>query len=459
MKVLVIGAGPGGYQAAILAAKLGADVTIIEKDTPGGTCLNRGCIPTKALLATAEALSTTENAEAFGLMVSGTVTADFAATIQRKDKIVKGLVKGIEFLFDTNKVTLIKGMGKLIDAHQVEVLKEDGSREILEADKIILATGSVPMVPAFFNHDGQKVITSDEVLKLTAAPKSLIVAGGGVIGCEIGQWLKRMGTQVTVVEMADQLLPHEDEGTAKELLRQFKKDKIKVLTGSAITGVDVTGSEVTVSLANGTTLSGEMLLVALGRRSLLDSLNVREIGIKTDDQDRIVVNDQMETSVNNIYAVGDLVDSPQLAHMAAREGLIAAQHAVKNSAKKISYKAVPRCVYTDPEVASVGLTEKECLARGISYRVGRFDFRALGKARTIEKIQGFVKIIVDDQDVIIGAVVVGAHGTELLAELTLAVQLGLTAEMLGDSIHPHPTLSEAIMEAAHDVHGVCIHKP
>jgi len=458
LKVTVIGAGPGGYEAAIMAAKLGADVTIVEKDSPGGTCLNRGCIPTKALLATSDALETIHKAKEFGISVDGTVAPDFKAIMERKAKVVSGLVKGIEYLFNANKVTLVKGTGKLVDKNTVEVTIDDGLTETISTDKVILATGSVPIVPDMFQFDGKKVISSDEVLELQELPKSMIIVGGGVIGCEIGQFLRRMGSQITIVEMVDQILPLEDAETAKQLARQLKRDKVKVMTGNGIASVEVTETGVKANLANGKSVEAEVLLVAIGRRSFVDNLNAQGIGVVADERGRIVVNDKMETNIEGVYAIGDIVATPLLAHVASKEGIVAAYNAVKDIGKTVAYKAVPRCVYTEPEVAGVGLTERECESQGIAYKVGQFDFRALGKAQAMGKIQGFVKIIVDSNDVIIGAAIVGAHATDLLAELSLAVHLGLTAEQVGDCIHAHPTLSEAIMEAAHDVHGVCVNK-
>ncbi|MGD9473959.1 MAG: dihydrolipoyl dehydrogenase [Eubacteriaceae bacterium] len=458
MKIIVIGAGPGGYEAAIMAAKLGAEVTIIEKDQPGGTCLNRGCIPTKALLATADALDTMENAKQFGIGLSAAPEPDFTAIIERKNKVVSGLVKGIEFLFKANNVTMVKGFGKLIDKNTVEVLSEDGQTQILTGDKIVLATGSVPVIPAMFKYDGKTVISSDEVLDLKEVPESMIIVGGGVIGCEIGQFLKRMGCAVTIVEMEKQLLPLEDEETAKQLARQFKKDKIKVITGNGIKAVELTNNGVIAVLSDDKALEAKKMLVAIGRRSFCDQLIAASAGVEMDERGRIVVNDKMETNIEGVYAIGDIVASPLLAHVASKEGIVAVTNAVKDANKKISYKAVPRCVYTDPEVASVGLTERECQTQGITYKTGQFDFRALGKAQAMGKIQGFVKVIVDDNDIIIGAAIVGVHATDLLAELSLAVHAGLTAEMVGDVIHAHPTLSEAIMEALHDVHDMSVHK-
>lgn len=456
MKITIIGAGPGGYEAAIMAAKLGAEVTVIEKSEVGGTCLNFGCIPTKALLASKDVLTTSLEAEKFGVFNDHTTT-DLKQIIERKDKIVSGLVKGIEFLFESNGINLVRGIGKLIDSKTVEVQRIDGRVETLVSDKILLATGSVPICPEMFHYDGKKVITSTEALALKTPPKSMIVVGGGVIGCELGQFFAQMGTKITIVEMADQILSSEDESVAKQLVRQFKREKIKVLTANAITDVKVQDSGVVVTLKKGELLEAELMLLSIGRSSYSKGLNLEELGIKVDTKGQIEVNESLETSVKGIYAVGDLISTPYLAHVASKEGIIAAENMLGNNKTGV-HKAIPRCVYTDPQVAAVGLTEKEAQQKGISYKTGSFDFRSLGKAQIIGKIQGQVKIIVNEHDVIIGASIIGPEATDLLTELTMAVHLGLTAEVLGDVIHPHPTLSEAIMEALHDVHGKSINK-
>lgn len=456
MKITIIGAGPGGYEAAIMAAKLGAEVTVIEKKEVGGTCLNIGCIPTKSLLTSADVLTTSLEAEKFGVCNDHT-TVELKQIIERKDKLVTGLVKGIEFLFESNGVNLVRGIGKLIDSKTVEVQLNDGGAEILVSDKILLATGSISICPEMFHYDGEKVITSTEALALKTPPKSMIVVGGGVIGCELGQFFNHLGTKITIVEMADQILSFEDESVAKQLLRQFKREKIKVLTATGVTDVKVEDSGVVVTLTNGVILEAEMMLLSIGRSSYSKGLNLEASGIKVDSKGQIEVDERLETSVKGIYAVGDLINTPYLAHVASKEGIIAAENMLGKN-KTAVHKAIPRCVYTDPQIAAVGLTEKEAQQKGINYKTGSFDFRALGKAQIIRKIQGQVKIIVDEQDVIIGASIIGPEATDLLAELTMAVHLGLTAEVLGDVIHPHPTLSEAIMEALHDVHGMSINK-
>ncbi len=456
MKITIIGAGPGGYEAAIMAAKLGADVTVVEKKEVGGTCLNVGCIPTKALLTSTDVLTTSLEAEKFGVTNDHT-TIELKQIIERKDKLVSGLVKGIEFLFEANGVKLVRGIGKLIDSKTVEVKRDDGESEKLVSDKILLATGSVPICPEMFQYDGKKVITSTEALALKTPPKSMVVIGGGVIGCELGQFFSRMGTQITIVEMAEQILSYEDESVAKQLLRQFKREKIKVLTATSVTGVKIQDTGITVTLSSGKTLEAEMILLSIGRASFSKELNLDALGINLNSKGQIEVDELLETNVKGIYAVGDLINTPYLAHVASKEGTIAAENMLGKN-KTAVHKAIPRCVYTDPQVAAVGLTEKEAQQRGIAYKTGSFDFRSLGKAQIIGKIQGQVKIIVDEKDVIIGASIVGPEATDLLAELTMAVHLGLTAEALGDVIYPHPTLSEAIMEALHDVHEMSINK-
>ncbi len=455
MKVVVIGGGPGGYVAAIKAAMLGAETTVIEKSNVGGTCLNWGCIPTKALLACSEVFETALKSSDYGVNIEGEIKADFEVMMNRKEKIVGQLVNGIEFLFKERGVQLIDGFGKLIDKNKIEVSKEDGTKEIIEADKIILATGSVPIVPPIFNYDGENVITSDETLKLEKLPKSMIIVGGGVIGCEFGQFFGKLGVDISIVEMANQLLPFEDDDIGKQLKRSFKKDKIKVITKDKVDSVEVEKGKVTATLGSGKTLEAEKMLVSIGRKSFIEGLGLEELGVEI-ERGKVVVNEKMETNIEGIYAIGDIVNSPLLAHVASKEGIIAVENALgKNT--KIDYRAVPRCVYTSPEVAGVGITERIAKEKGLEYKVGQFDFRGLGKAQAIGKFQGFVKIIVDVDDKIIGASIIGPHATDLLAELTLAVHLGLTAKEVGEVIHPHPTLSEGLMEALHDVHNECVH--
>ncbi|MCC3863835.1 dihydrolipoyl dehydrogenase [Terrisporobacter petrolearius] len=457
MKVAVVGGGPGGYVAALKAAMLGAEVTVIEKSRLGGTCLNVGCIPTKALLASSDVLRTVQEAKSFGINVEGEVKPDFQAIVARKQKITDELVAGIQFLFDKRGVKKIDGFGKLIDKNTIEVTKDDGSVEEVKADKIILANGSIPTVFPFMPYNGKNVITSDEVLSLEKLPKSMVIIGGGVIGSEIGQFYSSLGTKVTIVEVLPQILGRMDSDGAKALARQFKKDKIKVMCNVATDSFEVSDDIVKLNLNNGKSLQAEVVLLCTGRKPNLANSGVAEAGVKMTDRGFIEVNEYMETNLEGVYAIGDIIPGAMLAHVASAEGMVAAENAVKGNGETVNYKSIPSCVYTEPEVAGVGKTEDELKAEGVEYHVGKFDFRGLGKAKAIGKIQGFIKILVDKDDVIIGATLVGPHCTDLLTELSLAVGLGLKAKDVGRVIHAHPSLSEGIMEALHDIHGECVH--
>jgi dihydrolipoamide dehydrogenase len=455
MKLVVVGGGPGGYVAAIKAAMLGAEVTLIEKENMGGTCLNVGCIPTKALIACSETVEYVEVADKFGVNIEGEAKLDFKYMFDRKDKIVKQLVSGIEYLLDQRGVKVIRGFGKLLSNKLVEVTKKDGSKETVEADKIIIATGSIPVVPGFFKYDGKTVITSDEVLNLKKLPESIVIVGGGPIGCEIGQFFAKIGTDVKIVEMVGQLVPTEDEDVAKILQRSFKMDKIKFFVGDSIKSVEIKDGKVYSGLGSGKILETELMLVCVGRKPNIAGLGLEELGVAL-ERGKVIVNEKLETNLEGVYAIGDVINTPALAHVASKEGIVAVLNAFGKE-KKMSYKAFPRCVFTSPEISSVGVTEKQLKDANIDYKVGKFDFRGLGKAQAIGKLQGFVKVITDMDNKIIGAAIIGAHASDLLAELTLAVQFGLTSEQVGDVIHPHPTLSEAIMEALHDVNNESVH--
>lgn len=457
MKVAVIGGGPGGYVAALKAAMLGAEVTVIEKNKVGGTCLNVGCIPTKALLASSDVLRTVKEAKSFGINIDGDIKPDFDAIISRKQKVTDELVAGIEFLFDKRGVKKINGFGKLIDKNTIEVTKEDGNIEEVKADKIILANGSIPTVFPFMPYNGKNVITSDEVLSLDKLPESMVIIGGGVIGSEIGQFYSTLGTKVTIVEVLPQILGRMDSDGAKALARQFKKDKIKVMCNVATDSFEVSEDKVKLNLNNGKSIEAEIVLLCTGRKPNLANSGVAEAGVKMTDRGFIEVNEYMETNLEGVYAIGDIIPGAMLAHVASAEGMVAAENAVKGNSETVNYKSIPSCVYTEPEVAGVGKTEDELKAEGIEYKIGRFDFRGLGKAKAIGKIQGFIKVLVDKDDVIIGATLVGPHCTDLLTELSLAVGLGLKAKDVGRVIHAHPSLSEGIMEALHDVYDECVH--
>ncbi len=457
MKLTVIGAGPGGYEAAIYAAKKGFEVVLIDKDELGGTCLNRGCIPTKALIASYDAYEAVADADDFGILKDGTVTIDYEKIIERKNKVVKNLVKGIGMLIKANKITYVNGFGSLVDKNTVKVVKEGGEEELISTDYVILATGSVPTVPKMFGYDGKRVISSNEILDMNTLPESIIIVGGGVIGCEIGQFLAKMGSDVTVVEMQDRILSTCDEDVIKHVLRQFKKDKVKVITSDGVSEVIVGEDSVEVTLNSGKSLSAEYLMVSVGRRPYTEGLNLDNAGVELTERGFIKTDETLRTTADNIYAIGDILSSYQLAHVASKEAFVAVDNILGKN-KQMKYNAVPACVFTNPQVATVGKTEFELKDEGVNYKVGTFDFKTLGKAQASGHHTGFVKVITDENDVIIGAAIVGHEASDMLQVLTTAVTLGLTAEEVGDCIFPHPTMCEAIMEALHDLHGVSIHK-
>ncbi|MBR5336479.1 MAG: dihydrolipoyl dehydrogenase [Lachnospiraceae bacterium] len=461
MKITVIGGGPGGYEAAIYAAKCGAEVVLVEKDKVGGTCLNRGCIPTKAFLASYEAKEAVEKAGDFGITVNGEAAVDYPAILARKNKVMESLVKGIGFLCKQNNVMLLNGFGKLLDAHTVEVTMEDGSKETVNTDYVILATGSVPVCPPVFKVDRKRVITSDEILDFDFAPKSLIIVGGGVIGCEIGQFLSKMGTNVTIVEALPRLMATMDEDVSKQISRQFKKEKITMVTGDGIAEVNPAEDHVDVKLASGKELSADYVLVAIGRAPFTAGAGLDTVGIEMGEKGTVKVNEYLQTNIDNIYAIGDIVLSAQLAHVASKEGFIAVDN-IFGKKKAVTYHAVPGCVFTNPQLASVGKLEwqleKEGKEKDKDYRCGTFDLKGLGKAQASGHLSGFVKVVVDADDVIIGAEIVGAGASDMLQVLTTAVQLRLTAAQVEESIFPHPTMCEAILEALHDIHGMSVNK-
>lgn len=455
-RIVVIGAGPGGYVAALKAAKLGAQVTVIEKDRVGGTCLNRGCIPTKALLASAEVLATVREAEEYGIKIKGEVMPDMGLIVARKNKVVERLNKGIEFLFEKNNVRLVKGKGTLVGSKTVKVELDEGGCETLEADNIIIATGSSPAKIPVFPFDGKRVLTSDEVLNLDYVPSSIIIVGAGVIGCEFGTFFSTMGSTVTMVEMMERVLPTEDPDIGKEMEKVLKRKKIKLHLKSRIEKVEIQENGVKAMLDGGKELEAEIMLVATGRKAEINGIGLETVGVKV-DKGRIIVDDRMETSVKGIYAIGDVVPGPQLAHVASFEGICAVEN-IMGIENRMDYSAVPRGIFTDPEVGAVGMTEEEALNAGFRIRTGRFYFRGLGRAQAAGKIIGFAKIIAEEEtDKILGASIMGPNATDLIHEIMPAIKHGITVKDMSKLIHSHPTFSEAVMEALHDVHGQSIH--
>ena len=454
--LIVIGTGPGGYHAAIRAAQLGLKVAAVEAGAVGGVCLNVGCIPTKALLHAAETLEHAAKAAEFGL-VFAEPERDLAKMGKWRDKIVKKLTGGVASLLKGNGVELVKGFAKFTGPRELEV---DGRK--LEARKVIVATGSKPARLAGFEPDGERVLTSTEMLRVeNGVPPRLLVIGGGVIGLEFASIYARLGAEVTVVEYTDQILPGSDPELVKLLARSLKKQGIAVRTATKAVGYEETksGLRVTVEPVAGgepETLEADKILLAVGRVPVTEGLNLEAAGVRTDERGFVPTNEHMETNVPGVYAIGDVARPPMLAHKAMKEGLVAAEHAAGRAAA--FDQQIPSVVYTQPEFASVGMTETEAEKRGLKVRVGRFPFSASGRALTLQQTEGVIKVLADaENDLLLGVHILGPGASDLIAEATLALEMAATAGDLALTVHPHPTLAENLMEAAENLHGQAIH--
>ena len=455
--IIILGAGPGGYVAAIRAAQLGAKVAVIEKDEVGGVCLNCGCIPTKTLIASVAALKTAKQAGSLGVEVQDT-KINCPVAIARKDRVVKQLTGGIKFLFKKRGIELLKGMGTITGLGTVLITREAGSKEEVKAEKIIIATGSetvqIPSIP----FDGKGIITSTDALALTEVPQSILIIGGGAIGVEFANIFRGLGAEVTLIEMLPQLIPAEDKELAGELEKSFKSEGIKILTGTKVEAVTSEGKKKKAITDKAEEITIDKILVAVGRRFNADNIGLEDAGVKIADG-HIVVNEKMETNIPGIYAIGDVVGGMLLAHKASAEGMVAAENACGKAAV-MDYSAVPACVYTLPEVASVGMSETKAKAAGMEVKIGKFPFAASGKAIAQGEARGFVKIVAAaENNRVLGVQIIGAHATELIAEGALAVRHKLTLADLSQTIHAHPTLSEGMMEAAEAAEGKAIHLP
>jgi dihydrolipoamide dehydrogenase len=467
--VVVVGAGTGGYVAAIRAAQLGLKVAVVEKQKAlGGTCLIWGCIPTKALLEHAHALKVAQGAKEWGLTgIDGAgVGIDMVAVHARKDKMVSGLTGGIEMLFKKNKIEWLKGTARLTGKQGVEVTLHDGTKQSLVATKeIIVATGSAPRSVPGIEVDRKTIIFSDEAIHLPYVPKSIAIMGSGAVGVEFASIFKSYGSEVTVIELLPRLVPGEDEAVSTELERTFKKRGIKVMTGSKVTSAKpgAKGVDLEVQGADGKSqkLNYELLLVATGRGPVTEGLGAEALGLKM-DRGYVVVDSLFRTNLPGISAIGDVITMGgphyQLAHVSSMEGILLAERIAGHAVQPINYDHVPRCTYTEPEIGSVGLTEAQAKAQGHDVRIGTFPFRALARARMAGETDGFVKIVADKKyDEILGVHIIGPRATELIAEAVMALRMEVTVEELIKTIHAHPTMSEAVGEAAHAAHGAAIH--
>jgi dihydrolipoamide dehydrogenase len=453
--VVILGAGPGGYVAALRAAQRGAKVCLIEKTTVGGTCLNRGCIPSKALIHSAALWKRAHEGAAFGVTASSWAF-DWGKAQGRKSEVVRAQVQGIGTLLGAAKVEVKQGTGSLVDARTVKV-STNGSAETISAKAVIIATGSEPAGLPGVEIDGERVLTSTEALEMPKLPESFLIVGGGVIGMEFASMLSSLGTQVTVVEMLPQILAMEDPMLVRVLQGALQKQGVAFHLDTKVEKVERTAAGVRVQISGGSSVEAERVLIATGRSLNSRAIGLDAVGVKA-ERGAIRVNERMETSVPGVYAIGDVTGISLLAHVASMQGLVAAANATGGKAA-MDYSAIPNCIYTDPEIASVGLSEPKAKEQGRAVKVGRFNFAALGKAMCIGETIGMVKVVADGQtDKVLGVGIVGPHATDIIAEGVLAIRHGLTVTQVAEAIHSHPTLPEAVGEAMHDVHGQAIHK-
>ncbi|MGB4292795.1 MAG: dihydrolipoyl dehydrogenase [Bacteroidales bacterium] len=457
--LLIIGSGPGGYVAAIRASQLKMKVAVVERAELGGVCLNWGCIPTKALLKSAQVYQYFMHASQYGISVQGEVRPDFKAIIARSRAVAEGMSKGIQFLFKKNNIVHIKGTGRLKGAGEVEITDDTGNKKVYTAANIILATGARPKALPGMEIDGKKIIGYREAMTLPEQPASMVIVGSGAIGCEFASFYQSLGTEVTLVEIMSHIMPLEDEEVAKQLERSFKKMKMKVLTSSTVSSVDTTGDKcrVTVKTPSGNqVIEADVVLSAAGITPNTENLGLEEAGVRTHDG-KIMVDEFYRTSVNGIYAIGDIINGPALAHVASAEGIICVEKMAGLNVEPLDYNNIPSCTYTMPEVASCGLTEKAAVRAGYEIKVGKFPFTASGKASAAGDRDGFVKLIFNEKDgELLGAHMIGQNVTEMISEIIVARKLETTAHEIIKSVHPHPTLSEAIMEAAAAAYGEAI---
>lgn len=458
--VIIIGSGPGGYVTAIRAAQLGMKVAVVEKENLGGVCLNWGCIPTKSLLKSAQAFDYAKHAADYGVKIEGEVKPDFEGMIKRSRDVAGGMSKGVQFLFKKNKIETIMGTGKLAGKNTVEVTDEKGKKKEYTAKHIILATGARSRELPNLKQDGEKIIGYRKALSLDKQPESMVVVGSGAIGSEFAYFYHSIGTKVTLVEFMPTLVPLEDEEVSKQLERSFKKSKMKVMTSSTVEKVDTSGKKckVTIKTKKGEeTVEADIVLSAVGITPNTEGIGLEEMGVETENG-RVKVDEYYRTNVEGVYAIGDILAGPALAHVASAEGITCVEKIAGKNPDPIDYKNIPGCTYTGPEVSSVGLTEKQAKEEGYEVKIGKFPYSASGKASAAGLKEGFVKLIFDAKyGELLGAHMIGGNVTEIISELVVAKKLEITGHELIKTIHPHPTMSEAVMEAAAAAYDEVIH--
>jgi dihydrolipoamide dehydrogenase len=458
--LIVIGSGPGGYVAAIRASQLGKKVAVVEKAEIGGICLNWGCIPTKALLKSAQVFNYAKHASDYGIKIEGDVSPDLTDMVKRSRGVADGMSKGVSFLLKKNKIDLINGFGKLQSEKKVEVTDADAKVSVYDAENIILATGArskqLPNMP----QDGEKIIGYRKALTLEKLPESMVVVGSGAIGSEFAYFYNSLGVKVTLVEFLPTIVPLEDEEVGKTLARAFKKEKMKVMVGSAVETVDTTGEKcvVTIKTKKGqVVVEADIVLSAVGIETNLEGIGLEEVGVKT-EKGKVLVDDFYKTNIDGVYAIGDIVHGPALAHTASHEGITCVEKICGMDVEPIDYDNIPACTYTSPEVASVGMTEVQAKEAGHETKVGKFPFSASGKASAAGKKDGFVKVVFDAKyGEWLGCQMIGENVTEMIAEVVVARKLETTGHEIIKSVHPHPTMSEALMEAVAQAYDEVIH--
>lgn len=458
--IIVIGSGPGGYVAAIRAAQLGMKTGVVERENVGGICLNWGCIPTKALLKSAQVFEYAKHASDYGVSVQGELKPDFKAMIKRSREVADGMSKGVQFLFKKNKIDIINGTGALTAKNTVEVTGADGKKQRYTANHIILATGARSRELPNLKQDGKKIIGYREALALPKLPGSMVVVGSGAIGSEFAYFYQSLGTKVTLIEFMPNVVPNEDEEVSKALERAFKKNKMEVLTNASVEAVDASGElcKVTVKTKKGEqVIEAEIVLSAVGITSNIENVGLETLGVEV-EKGKVKVDEFYRTNVEGVYAIGDIIPGPALAHVASAEGIACVEKIAGMNPHPIDYENIPGCTYTGPEIASVGLTEKKAVDAGYQIKVGKFPYSASGKASAAGQKDGFVKLIFDSKyGELLGAHLIGANVTEMIAELVVARKLEITGHELIKSIHPHPTMSEAVMEAAAAAYDEVVH--
>lgn len=454
--VAVIGSGPGGYPAAIKAAQNGKSVALIEAKEMGGTCLNRGCIPSKTLIASAEILHKIQEAEDFGIVV-GSVKFDYAKMVDRKDSVVGKIRKSLEGLIAANKITVFTGYGRFNSPHSIKITGKDNAE--INADNIIIATGSEPRNIAAFPFDFKKVHDSTSILEMRELPKKLVIVGGGVIGCEFASLYAILGVEVTILEMLPRIIPMESEGISNALAKAFQKKGIHIETSVIVESIDTSGNGVKVKMAGDKTVSADIALVAVGRKLNTSDIGLEKAGVLVQDNGMIPTNDKMETSVPGIYAIGDIASKWWLAHVATHQGIVAANNATGHT-MHINYNAVPNVIFTNPEVATVGMSLDQALQNGYKATLGTFPFQALGKSQAALQTDGFAQIVIDKTTgQVLGAQVVGYEASSMIAEMAIVIANELTVECITETIHAHPTIAEAWMEAAFISDEMPLHWP